>query len=102
MPSYTLTARTATVPWGRRHSGATRWSLTVELTHHPDGVRLVIVDDGKSFDPLAHRDPDTTLAAEERPIGGLGILIVKKTMSPVTYRRRNGENILAMGKDYGD
>ncbi len=84
------------------HSGATRWSLAVELRHHPDGVRLVITDDGRSFDPLAHRDPDTTLSAAEREVGGLGILIVKKTMSPVNYRRRNGMNILTMGKDYGD
>ena len=85
-----------------RYSGATRWWLSVELTHHPEGVRLVFTDDGKSFDPLAHRDPDTTLSAEERDIGGLGILIVKKTMSPVIYKRRNGKNILTMGKDYGD
>ncbi len=85
-----------------RYSGATGWSLTVALTHHPDGVRLILTDDGKPFDPLAHRDPDTTLCAEEREIGGLGILIVKKTMSPVTYKRRNGKNILTMGKDYGD
>ena len=59
-------------------------------------------DDGKPFDPLAQRDPDTTLSAAERNVGGLGILIVKKTMSPVTYRRRNGKNILTIGKDYGD
>ena len=85
-----------------RYSGATRWSLAVELRHHPDGVRLVITDDGASFDPLAHRDPDTTLSAAEREIGGLGILIVKKTMSPVNYRRRNGKNVLTMGKDYGN
>ena len=85
-----------------RYSGATRWSLEVELTHYPDGVRLIISDDGKPFDPLAHRDPDTTLSAVEREVGGLGILIVKKTMSPVTYRRRNGNNILTIGKDYGD
>ena len=85
-----------------RHSGATGWSLTVERTHHPDGVRLIITDDGKPFDPLSHRDPDTTLCAEDREIGGLGILIVKKTMSPVTYKRRNDKNILTMGKDYGD
>ena len=85
-----------------RYSGATRWALSVELTHHPEGVRLVFTDDGKSFDPLAHRDPDTTLRAEERQIGGLGILIVKKTMSPVIYKRRNGKNVLTMGKDYGD
>ena len=85
-----------------RHSGATRWLLTVQHTHYPDGVRLVIADDGKPFDPLSHRDPDTTLSAEDRDIGGLGILIVKKTMSPVTYRRLNGTNILTMGNDYGN
>ena len=85
-----------------RHSGASKWSLTVEKTRHPDRVRLITTDDGKAFDPLSSRDPDTTLCAEERAIGGLGILIVKKTMSPVTYRRRNGMNILSMGKDYGN
>ena len=85
-----------------RYSGATHWSLSVVLTHHPDGVRLVISDDGKPFDPLIHRDPDTTLSAAERDVGGLGILIVKKTMSPVTYKRRNGTNILSIGKDYGN
>ena len=85
-----------------RHSGATRWSLTVKLTHWPDGVRLIIADDGKAFDPLAVRDPDTTLSAEDRELGGLGIFIVKKTMSPVTYRRKNGQNMLTMGTDYGD
>ena len=85
-----------------RYSGATHWSMSVVRTHHPEGVRLVLSDDGKPFDPLAQRDPDTTLSAAERDIGGLGILIVKKTMSPVTYRRRNGNNILTMGKDYGN
>ena len=85
-----------------RHSGATRWSLDIEKTRCPDGVRLIFTDDGKAFDPLALRDPDTTLRAEDRAIGGLGILIVKKTMSPVTYRRQDGKNILTMQKDYGD
>ena len=85
-----------------RYSGATDWTLTVERTHHPDGVRLVITDNGKPFDPLSHRDPDTTLCADDREVGGLGILIVKKTMSPVTYRRNNDRNILTMGKEYGD
>ena len=85
-----------------RYSGATGWSLTVEMSHHPDRVRIILTDDGKPFDPLAVRDPDVTLSAEERGIGGLGILIVKKTMSPVTYRRRDGRNILSMGKEYGN
>ena len=85
-----------------RYSGATDWTMTVERTRHPDGVRLVITDNGKPFDPLSRRDPDTTLCADDREVGGLGILIVKKTMSPVTYRRNNGRNILTMGKEHGD
>ena len=85
-----------------RYSGATRLTMAVELMHYPEGVRLVFSDDGKPFDPLAHHDPDTTLSAEDRAIGGLGILIVKKTMSPVIYKRRNDLNIFTIGKDYGD
>ena len=84
-----------------RYSGATSWSLRVELSRHPDSVRLVFTDDGAPFDPLAKRDPDTTLSAEERTVGGMGILIVKKTMSPVTYSRRCGHNVLTMGLTYG-
>ena len=84
-----------------RHSGATAWSLRVERVRHPDSVRLVFTDDGMPFDPLATRDPDTTLSAEERTVGGMGILIVKKTMSPVTYSRRCGHNVLTMGLTYG-
>ena len=85
-----------------RYSEATHWTLSVELMHYPEGVRLVFTDDGKQFDPLAHRDPDITITADERLVGGLGILIVKKTMAPVTYKRRGNLNILTMGKDYGD
>lgn len=85
-----------------RHSGASTWKVSVELTLNPDGVRLIFMDNGKPFNPLDRRDPDTTLCAEDRDVGGLGIFIVKKTMSPVTYRRNGEWNILTLGKDYGD
>lgn len=85
-----------------KYSGATKWTLKVELLKCPAAVRLVFTDDGKPFDPLAQRDPDTTLSAEERSIGGMGILIVKKTMSPVTYCRKNGQNVLTLGLTYGE
>ncbi|MBQ6137901.1 MAG: SpoIIE family protein phosphatase [Kiritimatiellae bacterium] len=85
-----------------KYSGATRWTLAVARSHCPEGVRLTISDDGKPFDPLSTRDPDTKLCADDMDAGGLGILIVKKTMSPVAYKRRNGLNILTMGKDYGE
>ena len=55
-------------------------------------------DNGIPFDPLDRADPDTTLPAEKRPIGGLGILMVKKMMDKVTYRRENGCNILNIQK----
>ena len=84
-----------------RHSGATDWTLRVERMQHPDAVRLVFTDDGSPFDPLAQRDPDTTLSAEARSVGGMGILIVKKTMSPVAYARRGTRNVLTMGLTYG-
>lgn len=80
-----------------RYSKATDWTLLVEKTDEPAGIRIVLTDDGVPFDPLATRDPDTKLSAEDRPIGGMGILIVKKTMSPVTYERKDGRNILSMG-----
>ena len=55
-------------------------------------------DKGVPFDPLKKPDPDITLSAEEREIGGLGIFIAKKTMDTITYSYENGENVLTMTK----
>ncbi len=85
-----------------RHSGATAWTLKIEVAKHPDSVRLIFTDDGKPFDPLTKRDPDTTLSAQDRQLGGLGILIVKKTMSPIIYTRKNNRNVLTMGLTYSN
>lgn len=81
-----------------RHSRATWWSLEVELNHNPRLVRLTFTDDGTPFDPLEARDPDTSMSVQHRDEGGLGILIVKRTMSPISYRREGGLNILTMCK----
>ena len=61
-------------------------------------VTFCMTDCGVPFDPLQKPDPDITLSAEERDIGGLGIFITKKTMDTVTYAYENGENILTMIK----
>ena len=61
-------------------------------------VTFRMADKGVPFDPLAKPDPDITLSAEDREIGGLGIFITKKTMDTVTYAYENGENILTMTK----
>ena len=56
-------------------------------------------DSGVPFDPLKKPDPDITLSADERDIGGLGIFITKKTMDTVEYAYENGKNILTMIKE---
>ena len=64
-----------------------------------DGVaEITFIDGGTPYDPLAKPDPDITLSAEDRQIGGLGIYIVKKSMDSVSYEYRDGRNIFAMRK----
>lgn len=64
-----------------------------------DGViTLRFTDGGIPFDPLAKEDPDVTLTAEERNIGGLGIYMVKKSMDNVSYERCDDKNIFSISK----
>ena len=62
-------------------------------------LTITLKDAGKPFDPLAKEDPDITLSAEEREIGGLGIFITKQMMDFVQYKYEDGCNILTMKKD---
>ena len=67
-----------------------------------DGVATIaFLDAGVPYDPLKKADPDITLSAEDRPIGGLGIYLVKKNMDTVAYRYENGRNVLTMTKTIG-
>ena len=61
-------------------------------------MTLVVKDNGTPFNPLEKAEPDITLSADEREIGGLGIFITKKTMDTVSYSYENGQNILTMTK----
>jgi sigma-B regulation protein RsbU (phosphoserine phosphatase) len=61
-------------------------------------ITFRMTDEGVPFDPLKKPDPDITLSAEERDIGGLGIFITKKTMDSLEYVYENGKNILTMVK----
>ena len=61
-------------------------------------ITFRMTDKGVPFDPLKKPDPDITLSAEDREIGGLGIFITKKTMDSLTYAYEDGENILTMTK----
>lgn len=68
------------------------------VEHDPLGILIQFLDRGKPFNPLLKKDADITLSAQERDIGGLGILMVKKAMDNVEYRYENGQNILTIRK----
>ena len=76
--------------------------LTVSLVIREEESQLFVrfVDEGIPYNPLTKDDPDITLSAEERSIGGLGIYMVKKTMDDIRYKYENNCNILTIRKDY--
>lgn len=73
---------------------------TVRVEVKPDGsaVSITFIDRGVPYDPLAKADPDVTLSAEQRAVGGLGIFLVKKSMDDIRYEYVNGSNILTIVK----
>ena len=73
-------------------------TVRVEVTEEPLAVVITFIDKGVPYDPLAKADPNITLSAEEREIGGLGIFMVKKTMDDITYEYKDGQNILIIKK----
>ncbi len=73
--------------------------VRVEVSGDPISVTITFVDHGIPYDPLAKEDPDTSLSAEEREIGGLGIFMTKQIMDDVAYEYRDGQNILTLKKN---
>lgn len=73
-------------------------TVRVEVERDPLSVVITFIDHGVPYDPLAKADPDVTLSAEEREIGGLGIYMVKKTMDAISYEYKDGKNILTLQK----
>lgn len=73
-------------------------NMPVRLSAEGDAhqITFVLEDEGIPYDPLAKEDPDTTLSAEERPIGGLGIFLIKQLMHDVQYERVGQTNRLTM------
>ena len=72
--------------------------VQVSVNKEPLSVEITFIDNGKPYDPLAKPDPDVTLSAEERQIGGLGIFMVKKSMDDIQYEYKDGRNILTIKK----
>ena len=74
-------------------------TVAVEVVQEPLAVEITFIDNGIPYDPLAKDDPDVSLAADERQIGGLGIFIVKKSMDSINYEYKDGKNILKIRKN---
>ena len=79
-------------------SGRGRADVRMEISDEPAVVTLRFADRGIPYDPLKRRDPDLSLPAEEREIGGLGVYMTKKLMDEVRYEYRDGQNILTLKK----
>lgn len=73
-------------------------TIKLEIQESPKAVTITFIDSGVPYDPLEKTDPDITLSAEERKIGGLGIYMVKKSMDEMSYVYSDGKNQLTMKK----
>jgi anti-sigma regulatory factor (Ser/Thr protein kinase) len=80
------------------YDAGARGEIAVRLRHGPDSVLVEIEDDGRPFDPLQAPPPDLTSPLAERPIGGLGVHLIRNLMDEVTYARHDGRNILKLVK----
>ncbi len=72
--------------------------VVIDAFYTSEHLKFVITDNGIPFDPTQKEDADTTLSAEERPIGGLGIFLVRQIMDDVIYERKGENNILTLVK----
>lgn len=81
------------------YPAGTKGEVRLEAQIHDAYVEFTLSDDGKPFNPTEKGDVDTTLSAEERSIGGLGIMLVKHYMDNVIYKYVDGQNVLTLRKN---
>ncbi len=81
----------------KEHKG----EVEIKILADNEWLTFIITDSGVAFDPTTQDDADTTLSAEERPIGGLGIFLVRQLMDIIEYKRNNDKNILTLRKKLG-
>lgn len=73
-------------------------NLLIAFDEDVDDIRITFIDNGKPFNPLDVPEADTSSSVEERSIGGLGILLVRKLMDDVLYEYRDNQNVLTIVK----
>lgn len=79
-------------------AGRDAGSVTVVAELDEERVSVTVIDDGPPFDPFGEAGPDTTLSVEERPIGGVGIHLVRRLVDDLSYRRQDGCNVVVLVK----
>lgn len=73
--------------------------ILLKVTSSPNQLVFLLTDNGVSFDPTQVEDVNTMLSIEERPVGGLGIFLIRSIMNEVSYQRLDGQNLLVMKKN---
>ena len=81
------------------YPAGTEGEVSIEAIADETQLHFIISDSGKPFDPTAKEEVDTTLSAEERPIGGLGIHLIRQLMDDISYERKDDKNILRLSKN---
>ncbi len=74
-------------------------TIRVEILRDTNEIQVTFKDDGVPFDPLKHQDPNVDIPIEDRPIGGLGVYMVKMSMDKVEYEYKDGSNVLSITKN---
>lgn len=82
------------------YQNGTEGNISVTIEADESRIRFIITDSGAEFDPTSVSKADTTLSVEERPIGGLGVFLVRNLMDSINYERVDGKNVLRMEKRY--
>jgi serine/threonine-protein kinase RsbW len=92
-------ALTNTISYGYPEGG--RHEIALELERRGEDILIELVDDGAAFNPLEAPEPDLDAPLEERPIGGLGVHMIRTFMTEAAYRREGGRNHLRLRKRFG-
>jgi sigma-B regulation protein RsbU (phosphoserine phosphatase) len=80
------------------YPAGTKGDINIEAEANDRRLKFIVSDSGVPFDPTAKAEVDTSLSVEERPIGGLGIHLVRQIMDSINYERVDGKNILTLRK----
>ena len=88
---------TNTISYGYDDASGGR-SIIVDLERSDSGLSVVVEDDAREYDPFKRAEPDLDLPLEDKPVGGLGVHLVREVMDECRYERVNGRNRLILSK----